>query len=82
MAYRAGAYYSKDYLTIQGNRMREYGVTAGFGFNTPEGKTMINLGLEWKRRQCYLQSLITENYFNVTLGINFNELWFWQRRIR
>ena len=22
MAYRAGAYYSKDYLTIQGNRMR------------------------------------------------------------
>lgn len=82
MAYRAGAYYSKDYLTIQGNRMREYGVTAGFGFNTPEGKTMINLGLEWKRRQCYPQSLITENYFNVNLGINFNELWFWQRRIR
>lgn len=82
MAYRAGAYYSNDYLNIKGNRMREYGVTAGLGFNTPEGKTMINLGFEWKKRQCHPQSLITENYFNITLGINFNELWFWQRRIR
>lgn len=82
MAYRAGAYYSKDYLNINGNRLREYGITAGFGFNTPEGKTMINLGFEWKRRQGHPQSLITENYLNITLGINVNELWFWQRRIK
>ena len=82
MAYRAGAYYNNDYLNIQGNRLREYGVTAGVGFNTPEGKTMINLGFEWKHRQATPNSLITENFFNITLGVNFNELWFWQRKIR
>lgn len=82
MAYRLGAYYNNDYLNIQGNRLKEYGVTAGFGFNTPEGKTMINLGLEWKHRKATPQTLISENYLNVTLGVNVNELWFWQRRIK
>ena len=82
MSYRAGAYYNNDYLVIQGNRIREYGITAGFGFNAPEGKTMINLGLEWKHRQATPNPLISENYFNITLGVNFNELWFWQRKIR
>lgn len=81
-AYRAGAYYNNDYLNIQGNRLREYGVTAGIGFNTPEGKTMINLGFEYKHRAATPNPLITENFFNITLGVNFNELWFWQRRIR
>lgn len=82
LAYRAGAYYNNDYLNIQGNGLKEYGVTAGVGFNTPEGKTMINLGFEWKHRKASPKALITENFFNITLGVNFNELWFWQRRIR
>lgn len=82
IAYRVGAYYCNDYLKIQGNSVREYGVTAGFGFNTPSDKTVINLGLEWKHRQANPNALIAENYFNITLGINFNELWFWQRKIR
>ncbi|MCH5229569.1 MAG: hypothetical protein J1F12_06195 [Muribaculaceae bacterium] len=82
MAYRIGAYYNNDYLNIQGNQLKEYGITAGFGFHTPEGKTMINLGFEWKHRQAHPNPLITENFFNITLGVNFNELWFWQRRIR
>ena len=82
MAYRAGAYFNNDYLNIQGNGLKEYGVTCGLGFNTPEGKTMINLGFEWKHRKATPNPLITENFFNITLGVNFNELWFWQRRIR
>ncbi|MBD5309544.1 MAG: hypothetical protein K2M63_01575 [Muribaculaceae bacterium] len=82
MSYRLGAYYTEDYLNIKGNSVKEYGVTAGFGFNTPEGKTMINLGVEWKHRSASPQQLIAENYLNITLGLNFNELWFWQRRIK
>lgn len=82
IAYRAGAYFCNDYLNINGNRLREYGITAGFGLPAPEGKTIINLGLEWKRRQAHPMALITENYFNISLGVNFNELWFYQRKIR
>lgn len=82
MTYRFGAYYSDDYLNIRGNRVHETGVTCGFGFPTYEGKTMMNLGLEWKKRWATPQALLGENYFNITLGINFNEVWFWQRKIR
>lgn len=82
ITYRLGGYYTNDYLRINGNDVREYGVTAGFGFPTPEGRTMINLGLEWKHRQAHPLKLIGENYFNVTLGVNFNEVWFFKRKIK
>lgn len=82
ITYRLGGYYCDDYLCINGNRVREYGATIGFGLPTPEGKTMINLGLEYKHRGASPVKLVTENYLNVTLGINFNEVWFWKRKIR
>lgn len=82
IAYRLGGYYANDYLNINGNKVKEYGVTAGFGFPTPEGKTQINLGLEWKRRYGTPHQLIGENYLNITVGVNFNEVWFWKRKIR
>lgn len=82
IAYRAGLYYNNDYLDILGNQVKEYGITCGLGFHTPEGKTMINLGFEWKHRTTRPDVLISQNYFNITLGVNFNELWFWQRKIK
>ncbi|MDE6537028.1 MAG: hypothetical protein K2M13_03195 [Muribaculaceae bacterium] len=81
MSYRAGASFANDYLNINGNKLREVSVSCGLGFPTIEGKTMINLGLEWKKRSAHPQKLISENYFNITLGVNFNEVWFWQRKI-
>lgn len=82
MTYRLGAFYTDDYLKIRGNGVKEMGVTCGFGFPTPEGKTMVNLGLEWRQRYASPQTLIRENYFNITLGVNFNEVWFFKRKIR
>ena len=80
--YRLGAYFCNDYLNIQGNRTREYGISCGFGFHTPQDKTIVNVGFEWKHRTTTPTVLIAENYFNITLGLNFNELWFWQRKIK
>ena len=82
MSYRLGAYYTEDYLKIRRNGLKEYGVTGGFGFPTPEGKTMINVGFEWKMRKASPLALRKENYCNVTLGVNFNEVWFFKRKIR
>lgn len=82
ISYRLGGYYTHDYLRIGANSVEEYGVSCGVGLPTPEGKTMINVGLEWRHRQAYPAQLISENYFNVTVGVNFNELWFWKRKIK
>lgn len=82
VAYRLGGYFCNDYLNILGNRVKDYGITCGLGFHAPGDKTMINVGFEWKHRQTSPVSQISENYFNITIGLNFNELWFWQRKIR
>ncbi len=81
MPWRLGAFYTDDYLNINGNRMKEVGVSLGTGFTAPGGKTMINLGLEWRHRQTSPVNLLSENYFNIMLGVNFNEVWFFKRKI-
>lgn len=81
MPFRLGAFYTHDYLRIQGNDMKEYGVSLGTGFAAPKGKTMINFGLEWRHRNSSPVNLLTENYFNIMVGVNFNEVWFFKRRL-
>lgn len=80
--YRCGAYYNNDYIKIGENGLREYGVSVGFGLPTASTKTIINLGFEYSHRQANPNPLIKEDFFNITLGVNFNELWFWQRKIQ
>lgn len=82
MSFRAGVFYNHDYLNYNGNNVRDYGASIGFGLPAPSGKTTVNLGFEWRHRETSPVQLITENYFNITLGVNFNELWFWKSRIR
>ena len=81
MPFRLGGFYTQDYLKINGNSVKEYGVSLGTAFTAPQGKTMINFGLEWRHRQATPVKMLTENYFNVMIGVNFNELWFYKRKI-
>ena len=79
--YRLGAYYNHDYVNVSGNNVREYGVTCGFGLPAPGSKTVINLGFEYKHRASAPVKYIVEDYFNITLSVNFNQMWFWQNKI-
>lgn len=82
MAFRAGAFYNHDYLNIGGNNVRDYGASMGVGLPVPGGKTTINLGLEWRHRTSSPTVMIKEDCLNITLSVNFNELWFWKNKIR
>ncbi|MDO5394422.1 MAG: hypothetical protein Q4F07_00495 [Bacteroidales bacterium] len=79
--YRMGAFYNRDYITVRGNNVRDIGVSLGFGFPVPAFKTIVNLGFEYRHRQAYPQALLKENYLNITLGINFNEMWFRKNKL-
>ena len=81
MRYRAGVFFNRDYMMVGDNHVREYGVACGFGLPTMSTKTIINLGFEYRHRQAHPNPLVKENYFTITLGINFNELWFMKRQI-
>lgn len=80
--YRLGGFYNHDYLMINNNNLNEYGVTAGVGLPVNGFKTIVNLGFEYRHRQASPQTLIKEDYFNITVGVNFNEMWFWKNKIR
>lgn len=79
--YRIGGFYNRDYVMIGNNNIRDYGVSVGFGLPVAQFKTIINLGFEYRHRQCSPQSLIREDYFNITIGVNFNEMWFRKNRL-
>lgn len=82
MAFRVGAYYNRDYINISGNNLRDYGASIGVGLPVPNGKTTINLGLEWKHRYSAPTTMINEDYLNITISVNVNEMWFWKNKIR
>ena len=83
MTYRIGAFYNNDYMNVSGNKVRDYGMGIGFSFPAlGSDKTRVNLGVEWKHRYSAPTSLIKEDYLNITLSVNFNEMWFWKNKIR
>lgn len=82
MSFRAGAFFTHDYMKFDTSNLRDYGFSVGVGLPAPGSKTTINLGVEWRHREATPLNLISENYLNITLGVNFNELWFWKSRIR
>ncbi len=79
--YRLGAFYDRDYLVVRGNNVREYGASVGVGLPVPGFKTVVSLSLGWLHRQAYPTALIKEDYLNITVGVNFNEMWFRKNRI-
>jgi len=79
--YRLGGFYNRDYIMVGNNNVHDYGVSVGLGLPVPGFKTIINIGFEYRHRQATPAALIKENYFNITLGINFNEMWFRKNRL-
>ncbi len=80
ISYRAGLFYNRSYLKIEGNDMNEIGASCGFGFPLATNKSVVNVSFEYINRQCSPVKLITENHFRISVSLTFNEMWFWQRR--
>ncbi|MCM1348254.1 MAG: hypothetical protein NC338_02480 [Firmicutes bacterium] len=82
VTYRAGGFYNRDYMMVGSNHVKEYGFGLGFGFPALQSKTIINLGVEYRHRAATDKNLLKENYINIRLGLNFNEIWFFQNKIK
>lgn len=82
VTYRAGVFYNRDYIMVGENHVRDYGVSVGFGFPAVSSKTLVNLGFEYRNRQATPVAMLKEQYFNITLGVNFNQVWFLQSKLR
>lgn len=91
LKYRFGLYYSKPYVKVDGRQAaREYGVSLGFAcpiftrWNTLGGRqfSILNVSGGWVKVDPIVDGVLTENYLRLSLGLTFNQGWFYKQKVR
>lgn len=80
IVYRAGFRFENTGLVLDNQSINDYAFSLGAGFPVGRNLTNINLSLEYGQKGKNTNTLIQENYFNVSVGISLNDLWFVKRR--
>jgi hypothetical protein len=78
--YRFGGYVSNNYLNIKGQKLSEYGISAGIGLPFKSTKSILNITVDYSQITPQY-NLIKENSLKLTLNLTFNEFWFFKRKI-
>lgn len=76
VAYRAGAYYKKEYYLLNGHETTAKGITIGATFPINRWYNGITVGFDIGQRGAINNNLIRETYFNFSIGINMFDIWF------
>ncbi len=81
VTYRFGTFYEGTHLKLNGQRIKDLGVSLGLGLPVGmEGETTLNLGLVLGRRGTVAKGLVQEDYMSLRLCLSFGEKWFQQRQ--
>lgn len=79
--YRGGVYYEKSYQKVKGHDLREIGATIGIGLPILKDKSLINVSAQYYNRKLVPNATLVENGVMFSVGISFNEFWFFKRKI-
>lgn len=85
VAYRAGVFFGKDYINADGNELKNFGVTLGFGLPVARRSaysnqyTTIHTAIELGKRGSNVNN-ITENFFRLSFGLSLSDVWFIKRK--
>ncbi len=80
ITYSFGARYSTSYLIVNEEQLSEVGIN--FGLTLPFRKSIssLTIGAEAMRRGKDADGLLQEDFFNIHVGITFNDRWFIKRK--
>ena len=78
--YRAGFRYENTGLIINSKEINDYGINFGLGLPVGGKFSNINVGFEYGKKGTIYNNLIEENYFNISVGLSLNDLWFEKRK--
>ncbi|HEV3412243.1 MAG TPA: hypothetical protein VG101_07185 [Puia sp.] len=73
---QTGLYYGNSYLQINGQQIKDYGVTAGFGVNSIKSPLAYAVIFQYGVKGTTQNQLIRQNYANVTFLVNFGQIWY------
>lgn len=79
--YRIGGHYGDNYLYINGEQIKETGVTAGLGMPLGKNFSKANFYFDFTRKTgSVANGLHNENYFTVGASINLYDWWFMKKK--
>lgn len=81
IVYRYGAKYENTGMQLNGESIRDLGMSFGVGLPLGKGLTHLNLGFEYGVKGEVSESLVEEKYFNVRMSMSLGDKWFRKRRI-
>jgi len=76
VTFRMGFHYGKTPIYLKNKHIDEFGISFGLSLPIIKSRSTVNLSLEIGKRGTTANSLIQENYFRFTLGVNIFERWF------
>jgi hypothetical protein len=80
MTYRMGLHYGKTPIYLRGKHIDEIGISFGLSLPITKSRSTVNLSMAIGKRGTTDNSLIQENFFRFTLGVNIFERWFLRRK--
>ncbi|NSW95511.1 MAG: hypothetical protein HPY62_12455, partial [Bacteroidales bacterium] len=79
--YRIGCRFERNYLMINGEQVRETGITAGLGLPMRRTLSKTNIFLDLTRRAGSPEkNMHTELYLTMGISLNFYDFWFIKRK--
>ncbi len=79
--YRFGGFYENSYLTLNGEQLKNYGLTFGMGFPLSRMyRSLLNVSCEIGRLGTTQNDLIRETYAKFTLHFMLHDRWFYKTK--
>ena len=80
MHYRLGGHYENSYLKLNGEQLKDYGISFGVGLPFRNTKSSFNLACELGRRGTMENNLIRENYAVLSFSVTLHDFWFYKQK--
>jgi hypothetical protein len=80
VVYRAGFRTENTGLVINGETIREFGISFGVGLPLGFDYSDVNLGFEYGQRGTTNQNLVKEDFFSFSISLSLNDRWFKRRK--
>lgn len=77
---QAGAYYGISYINVNGQQLKNMGISFGLGFNSKRSPLGVMINAEVGRHGTSQYNLVKENY--VQLGVTFTYRDFWYTKMK
>ena len=80
VTYRFGGYYKNTYLQINGERIKDYGISFGVGLPLRRTVTNLNIAFEIGQKGTVENNLVKEKYAKVSVSFSMFSRWFYKQK--